>query len=145
MTIKGLEDKYLRSYYKWLQSKRWDTNYYHVANELPGKNLGAFSNNLKLKGKKKGWSDISILESRHEYGHLYIELKTDKGSASFEQLAFLHNRNNNGDLGVVAFGLEAAIKITEWYMTDSTEPLPVIYKDRKRGGHTFENVLEVVK
>lgn len=131
--VKGLEDKYLRAYYKWLRAKRWDTNYYHVANELPVYNdsMKRFAANLKHKGKKPGFSDIVILEQHNGYGALFVELKTSTGAPSLHQLSFLHNAENNGYLGVLAYGLKEAVKITEWYMTNSTEPLPVkevVYK-----------------
>lgn len=139
------EDKQLQTYYKWLRLKKWDTNYHHVGNELPANNpaMKQFAAIMRHKGKKRGFADIVILEQHNGYGALFIELKTKKGSASLEQLAFLHNVNNNGYLGVVAFGLEAAIKITEWYMGNSKEPIPVILKDRTRTGHLFKNVKEV--
>lgn len=144
---KGVEDNHLRTYYKWLILKRWDINYHHVGNELPAGDakMKRFAANLKHKGKKPGFADITILEQKNGYGALFIELKTETGSASLEQLAFLHNVNNNGYLGVVAFGLDAAMKITEWYMNESKEPMPIILKNRKRAGHVFENVKEVYK
>ena len=85
-----------------------------------------------------------IFEQKQGYGALFIELKTKKGSASLHQLAFLHNANNNGYLGVVAFGLDAAIEITEWYMKEKDEPLPVKRVTRTRSGVEFE-VLEIGK
>ena len=147
MSTKGLEDKYLRTYYQWLQANRWDANYHHYPAELPTYTLEMkrFAAHLKHKGKSSGFSDIVILEQKNGYGALFIELKTETGSASLEQLAFLHNVNNNGYLGVVAFGLDAAMKITEWYMNESKEPMPVILKNRTRSGHVFENVKEVYK
>lgn len=144
MSTKGLEDKYLRTYYKWLQLKKWDTNYYHVGNELPvyNKRMQRFAANLTHKGKKPGFPDIVIFEQHQDYGALFIELKTEKGSASLAQLAFLSNANNNGYLGCVAFGLDAAMKITEWYMGGDKTPPPLIKKTRTRQKIEFE-VLEV--
>ena len=139
MTTRGLEDKYLRTYYKWLKSKGWDNNYHHVAGELPANTpqMKRFVSNLTYKGKKPGFADITILEQKQGYGALFIELKTEKGIASLNQLAFLHNANNNGYLGVIAFGLEAAMKITEWYMNESNEPLPAERMTRQREGIPF--------
>ncbi len=146
MSTKGLEDKYLRTYYKWLQANRWDANYHHYPAELPTYTLEMkrFAAHLKHKGKSSGFSDIVILEQKQGYGALFIELKTEKGNASLEQLAFLHNVNNNGYLGVVAFGLDAAVEITEWYMQELNTPLPVKKVVRKRKGIEFE-VLEIGK
>lgn len=143
MSTRGLEDKYLRTYHKWLKTKRWDTNYHHVAGELPATTapMRRFVANLNHKGKKPGFADIVILEQKHGYGALFIELKTDKGSASLHQLAFLNNVNNNGYFGVVAFGLDAAIKVTEWYMGDKPKP-NIEIKTRTRNGYKFR-VLEV--
>ena len=146
MSTKGLEDKYLRTYYKWLRTMRWDDNYYHVGNELPTKTpqMRRFAANLTLKGKKKGFPDVVIFEQNQGYAALFIELKTETGSASLEQLAFLENANRNGYLGVVAFGLDAAMEITKWYMQNTQKPLPVKKVKRKRSGIEFE-VLEIGK
>ena len=146
MSTRGLEDKKLRTYYKWLQLNKWDANYHHVGNELPAytPEMKRFAANLTHKGKKPGFADIVIFEQKQGYGALFIELKTKKGSASLHQLAFLHNANNNGYLGVVAFGLDAAIEITEWYMKEKDEPLPVNRVTRTRSGVEFE-VLEIGK
>lgn len=146
MSVKGLEDKYLRTYYKWLQANSWSANYHHVGNELPAytPQMKRFAANLAHKGKKPGFADIVILEQKQGYGALFIELKTEKGNASLEQLAFLHNANNNGYLGVVAFGLDAAVEITKWYMLEKETPLPVKKVTRKRNGIEFE-VLEIGK
>ncbi len=145
-STRGLEDKYLRTYYKYLQVKKWDTNYHHVGNELPAysKEMQRFAANLKHKGKKSGFSDIVILEQKQGYGALFIELKTEKGRASLEQLAFLHNVNNNGYLGVIAYGLDAAIKITEWYMQELHTPLPVKMRKQTEKGIKFE-YMEAIK
>ncbi len=146
MSTRGLEDKKLRTYYKYLQRRKWDANYHHYPAELPTytPQLRRFAANLQHKGKKSGFSDIMILEQKQGYGALFIELKTEKGNASLEQLAFLHNVNNNGYLGVVAFGLDAAVEITEWYMQELHTPLPVKKVVRKRKGIEFE-VLEIGK
>ena len=146
MTTKGLEDKSLRAYYKWLKLNKWDTNYYHVANELPAysKEMQRFAANLKHKGKKSGVADIIIFEQHNGYGALFIELKTPTGKASLEQLVFLSNANNNGYLGCVAYSFDEAMKITKWYMKDSTDPMPIKIVNRKVKGIEFK-VLEVIK
>ena len=146
-TGRQLEDEYLRTYYKWLRVMRWDANYHHYPAEIPTYNeprMNRFVANLGHKGKKKGFSDIVILEQKQGYGALFIELKTETGRASMEQLAFLSNCNNNGYLGVVAFGLDAAVEITKWYMGESKEPLPVTKRTRTAEGIKFD-VLEVGK
>lgn len=146
MSTKGLEDKKLRTYYKYLQRRKWDANYHHYPAELPTytPQLRRFAANLQHKGKKSGFSDIMILEQKQGYGALFIELKTQTGSPSIHQLAFLHNANNNGYLGVVAYGLDAAVEITDWYMLEKDEPLPVKKVVRKRQKIPFE-VLEIGK
>lgn len=146
MSVRGQEDKSLREYHKWLQYKGWDANYHHVGNELPASTpqMKRFASNLYYKGKKPGFADITILEQKQGYGALFIELKTKNGSASIHQLGFLSNVNNNGYLGVIAFGLDAAKKITEWYMNELDSPLPVVVKKRKRNGLVFDNSLEVI-
>lgn len=146
MTRKRTEDRSLETYYKWLKLKKWDTNYHHFPNELPANNksMQIFAANLKRKGKKSGFSDIVILEQHQGYGALFIELKTLKGSPTLHQLAFLHNVNNNGYLGCVAYGLDAAIEITEWYMGNKTSPIPLIKRKRKRNNIEFD-VLEIGK
>lgn len=144
---RGVEDRDLRNYYKYLKLKRWDANYYHVANELPATTpqQKRFAATLVHKGKKKGFPDIVILEQRRGYGALFIELKTPNGSTSMAQHAFMHNANNNGYLGCIAFGYDQAVKITNWYMGDSDEPMPLLKRSRTAQGMKFENVLEVIK
>lgn len=146
MTRKRTEDRSLETYYKWLKLKKWDANYHHFPNELPANNksMQIFAANLKRKGKKSGFSDIVILEQHQGYGALFIELKTSKGSPTLHQLAFLHNVNNNGYLGCVAYGLDAAMEITEWYMGNKTSPIPLIKRKRKRNNIEFD-VLEIGK
>lgn len=151
MTIKkssrGVEDADLRRYYKYLQSKKWDTNYYHVGNEFNANTpqQKRFAASLKQKGKKPGFPDIVIFEQKQGYAGLFIELKTSTGTASREQLIFLHNANNNGYLACVAFGYGEAVKITNWYMDESTEPIPLYSRSRTASKMTFDNVLEVIK
>lgn len=142
MTRRREEDRSLEAYYKWLQLKGWSANYHHVGNELPvySKEMQIFAANLKRKGKKAGFSDILILEQHQGYGALFIELKTIRGRASFEQLAFLHNVNNNGYLGVVAFGIDSAKRITKWYMQNQQLPPPFIIKKRKSKGIDFDSL-----
>ena len=146
MSTRGLEEKYLRTYYQWLQANRWDANYHHYPAELPTYTLEMkrFAAHLKHKGKSSGFSDIVILEQHQGYGALFIELKTSKGSPTLHQLAFLHNVNNNGYLGCVAYGLDAAMEITEWYMGNKTSPIPLIKRKRKRNNIEFD-VLEIGK
>lgn len=146
MTTKGQEDKSLRAYYKWLKAVKWDTNYYHTANELPVYTdaMKRFAANLKHKGKKPGVADIIIFEQHQGYGALFIELKKEKGKPSLEQLVFLSNANNNGYLGCLAYSLEEAIKITKWYMGDLTSPIPIKITKKKVKGIEFD-ALEVIK
>lgn len=136
------EDRDLEAYYKWLQLMKWDTNYYHMANEFPANTtqLKIYASNLKRKGKKSGFSDIVILEQKQGYGALFIELKTKTGRPSLAQYIFLNNVNNNGYLGVVAFGLDDAMKITKWYMQKTHEPLPVKIKERTSSGIKFQSM-----
>lgn len=143
-STKGLEDKKLRAYYKWLKAKKWDANYFHVANELPvyDEKMVRFAANLKHKGKKPGVSDIVIFEEHQGYNTLWIELKTTDGKPSLQQLAFLHNRNNNGSLAVMAYGLQEAKDMTEWYMKNSKKKPPYKEVVEEMNGIKFK-VLEV--
>lgn len=143
---KRTEDRSLETYYKWLQAKRWATNYYHYPAEIPAynKSMTIFIAGLKRKGKKAGFSDIVILEPHQGYSALFIELKTKTGTPTLEQCAFISNVNNNGFLGCVAYGLDAAIKLTEWYMGESQTPPPFKKVTRKRKQIDFE-ILEIGK
>lgn len=150
MTQKRTEDKSLETYYKWLRLKKWDANYNHFPAEIPiyttnnERRMKIFIAGLKRKGKKAGFSDIVILEPHQGYSALFIELKTKTGTPTLEQCAFISNVNNNGFLGCVAYGLDAAMEVTEWYMGDKTSPSPLKKVIRKRKGIDFE-ILEVGK
>lgn len=139
MPRQRLEDKSLEEYFKWLKSKKWDTNFYHMPNELPAndKSMMIYAMNLKRKGKKAGYADGQILEQHNGYGALFIEFKTKTGSPTFEQLVFLHNTTNNGYLSCIAHSLEEAKKITTWYMENQKTEPPLSLKEFKRKGIPF--------
>ncbi len=129
------EDIHLEAYFKWLQDMKWDSNAFHVPNEnMIG---GAYGATRKRKGVKSGVSDVLIDEAHQGKHGLRIELKAHNGTISFDQLVFLHNENNNGYLAVVAFGLQAAVNITVWYMNNGGL-MPVKRKKCKRNGIPFE-------
>lgn len=140
------EDRSLLAYHKWLRNKGWDANYHHVGNELPATTpqMKKFTSILKQKGKKPGFPDITIFEQNENYPVLFIELKTAKGRLSTAQLVFLANANKQGYLAVAAYGLEQAQRITEWYMTDSKEPLPIKHRKQTSDGIPFE-YMEAIK
>lgn len=78
---------------------------------------------LKKMGVTKGISDIFLavptFESNRTLFHgLWLELKTEKGRATHEQMEFIHNKNQRGYYAVVTWGLEAAKEIIKVYLRD---------------------------
>lgn len=111
-------------------------NFIHIANER--KTNVAEGKNLQRKGVSRGFPDNFIFEQCRGYGGLAIELKTETGTATYEQLVWLHNLNNNGYLAVVARSFGAAVDITEWYLCKGHYPKPPIEeKTAKRKGIEF--------
>ncbi len=70
---------------------------------------------LKAEGVKAGVSDYLYLRPRGKYHGLCIELKAGNGRHSNAQIEFLARANQEGYLGVIAYGWQALIEILTAY------------------------------
>tara|TARA_R110000744_G_scaffold212284_2_gene331282 strand:+ start:154 stop:489 length:336 start_codon:yes stop_codon:yes gene_type:complete len=71
---------------------------------------------MKRAGYVKGVPDLQIMESRHNYNGLFIELKTKKGTLSPHQKIWLEDLNHRGYLAKCCKGLEEAMDLIDWYL-----------------------------
>lgn len=70
---------------------------------------------LKRMGLRKSFPDLAIFKARSNFYGLLIELKTDAGKASRNQIEMAKRLNNEGYKTVVCYGLEEAKnQITEY-------------------------------
>lgn len=81
---------------------------YHIPNE--GKRSISAGSRLKSEGLKKGVPDICLPISNGKYSALYIEMKSEKGKPSKEQLEWIECLNKAGNHAVIAYGWENAAK-----------------------------------
>jgi hypothetical protein len=88
---------------------------FHVPNGGSRHKLEAI--NLKKQGVKKGVADVIILVPIAPYHGLTIELKSDEGKLSDDQLEFLFEANQKGYLGVVESSLKNAVLVTDSYFS----------------------------
>ncbi len=72
--------------------------------------------NLKRQGVRAGIPDLCIPMARQGYHALYIELKVGKNKPTPSQLAWQATLNLNGNLSVICYGADEAIKTIEGYM-----------------------------
>lgn len=66
---------------------------------------------------KKGLPDIVIPVSRKGFHGLYIELKTDEGKPTKEQVEFVKRLNEEGYLACFSYGFKETISKLEYYFT----------------------------
>jgi|TARA_R100000655_G_C2978552_1_gene191451 hypothetical protein len=71
---------------------------------------------MKRAGYVKGVPDLQIMEARHNYYGLFMEIKTKKGRLSPHQKQWLEDLNNKGYLAKCCYGLEEALDIIDWYL-----------------------------
>jgi|TARA_R100000081_G_C4790721_1_gene157536 hypothetical protein len=71
---------------------------------------------MKRAGYVKGVPDLQIMESRHNYHSLFIELKTKKGRLSPHQKQWIDDLNNKGYFAKCCYGLDECIDLIDWYL-----------------------------
>ena len=71
---------------------------------------------MKRAGYVKGVPDFQIMEGRHGYLGLFIELKTKKGKLSTYQKKWINNLNDKGYMAKCCYGLDQAIDLIDWYL-----------------------------
>lgn len=93
---------------------------YHFANErffIPNENGSHFQAGRKLKrmGVKKGVYDIFHAVPCDGYNGLWIEIKSEKGKLSTEQISFGERMISRGYMAIAVWGEEAAKKVFDAY------------------------------
>lgn len=88
---------------------------HHFANER--KCTFSEGRTLKRMGVKKGVADFFLAVPFGGYNGLWIELKTNKGKLSPEQVAFIDRKNSRGYLAIACWGFEAAKEIILTYLS----------------------------
>lgn len=97
----------------------------HVPNG--GARSKAEAGRLKAMGVKKGYPDLVINKRAGQWAGLAIELKSDKGVASSEQLEWLEMFSSEGYLVAICKSLDAFIQTTTIYLSgESMKEIPVI-------------------
>lgn len=87
---------------------------YHPPNEgLRTKITGA---KLKQLGLRRGFPDIQLLTPSSKYGMLFIELKTQHGKPTPEQLDYLAFLRERGYAACLCYGMDAAKQCIEDYL-----------------------------
>ena len=71
---------------------------------------------LKAEGTRRGVLDLALPVARGGYFGLYIEMKAKDGRLSPEQRAEIAALALDGYLGLVAYGMQEAVQIIEWYL-----------------------------
>jgi hypothetical protein len=73
---------------------------------------------MKRAGYVKGVPDLQIMEGRHNYFGLFIELKTKKGKLSPHQKEWIEDLNKKGYFAKCCKGLDEALDLIDWYLDE---------------------------
>lgn len=71
---------------------------------------------LKEQGVKPGVPDLCLPVARGQYHGLYIEMKTEAGKDSPEQIWWREQLTAQGYFSTVCHGWESAVRVLEWYL-----------------------------
>jgi hypothetical protein len=108
---KGSEDHFQKSVARYLDliGSFW----FHCPNG--GSRHGLEAAKLKQMGVKSGIPDCLILDSKHGYAGLAIELKVGYNKPSEHQLAVLDKLVERNWMVVVSWSLEEVVAAVDWY------------------------------
>lgn len=115
------EAKHQATIFKWAKQPSVRTKWpelkllHHVPNG--GTRDAVEGRHLKEQGVKSGVPDLCLPVARGQYHGLYIELKTEVGSPSENQLWWGEQLLNQGYMWEVCYGWEAAVRVLEWYLS----------------------------
>lgn len=88
----------------------------HIPNE--GKRDAHYGNKLRRMGMCAGVFDLFLALPRHGYHGAWIELKSENGTVSEDQLAFGHAMLEQGYFVRVCYSIDQAIETIEKYCND---------------------------
>lgn len=72
---------------------------------------------LKQQGVKRGVPDLCLPVSRGRYHALYIEMKTETGRATTDQIEWGERLLAQGNMWEICHGWESAVRVLEWYLS----------------------------
>ena len=101
---------------RWLESQHPDIAVVTFASAGGMRTSIATAVEMNHMGYKKGTPDVMILFPTQRYHGLIIEIKTEQGRASPEQVAILQRLQEKGYLAVVAKGWEMLVKTVKSYI-----------------------------
>jgi hypothetical protein len=78
--------------------------------------------NLKRQGVKSGVPDLDLPVARGGYHGLRIEMKTETGRETPEQIWWREKLTEQGYFATVCHGWPSAVRTIEWYMNLKEEP-----------------------
>jgi hypothetical protein len=107
----GSEDALQKSVAKYLDSI--GAFWYHCPNG--GSRNGIEAAKLKAMGVKPGVPDCMILDQKHDYSGLAIELKVGYNKPSEHQLAIFDKLVERNWMVVVSWSLDEVIDLIDWY------------------------------
>jgi len=76
---------------------------------------------LKAEGVRRGVPDVCLPVARSGAHGLYIELKTERGKATFEQLGWIRALRRQGYVAEVCHGWESARSMIEHYLAEGPQ------------------------
>lgn len=86
---------------------------FHIPNERSDKVQASI---LKKMGVKKGVLDLFLPVPSWKYHGLFIELKTESGRVSDDQLWWIEHLKANGYACSVSYGWKQASEVLRWYL-----------------------------
>lgn len=93
----------------------------HIANERKcSVNEGRI---LKRMGVKKGICDLFLAFPTAKYAGLWLEIKSETGKLTNEQIEFIKRKNQKGYFAIAVWGFEAAKKEIIIYLKDYEKEL----------------------
>ena len=94
----------------------------HIANERRCSiQQGAI---LKRMGIRSGVSDLFFPRAKHPFAGLWIEIKTDNGKPTPNQLKFIEEMKKEGFQGKVTYGAEETINFIKDFYNLPTHDMP---------------------
>ena len=87
---------------------------YHIKNETAAGTRQVMID--RKMGVKKGAPDLHLPVARGKYHSLYIEMKTESGTPSPEQLWWGKQLAKEGNAWEICHGWTSAVRVIEWYL-----------------------------
>jgi hypothetical protein len=83
---------------------------------------------LKAEGVLAGVADLCLPTARRGYHGLYLEMKSEEGVATEEQIEFLRSVSAEGYCAIIAQGFDEARSTIEWYIGITDHEPPSVLK-----------------